>query len=146
MAWATVPIPTAATAITVITVATAAAAAVAAATAVTVAVVAAAINTVAAAALTAATSVAACCPGGGDVKGYWTRVGIEQHPEDVDVLRGWTRGKAARNRGAMGHGLLSFMAARESIGRIPFHQASTCENPPRPRNPGKRASDADLVC
>ena len=121
MAWATVSTSTAATATAVLTASITAVVAVAAATTVTVAVAAAAITTVAAPTFTAATAVAACCPCGGDVQG------------------GRTRGEWS-DRGATGHGQLSLMAARASIGRTPFYQASPRENSPLPTRPASELS------
>ena len=61
--------------------------------------------------------------------------GLTPSPEEGDVQRGRTRGETARHREAVGHGLLSLMAAREGIGHILFHQAPPYENPPLPARP-----------
>ena len=44
------------------------------------------------------------------------------------------------DRGATGHGQLSLMAARASIGRTPFYQASPRENSPLPTRPASELS------
>ena len=78
--------------------------------------------------------------GGGGVQGGRTVGEAGRHPEEGDVLRGRTRGETARNREAMGHGLLSLMAAREGIGHVLFHQAPPRENPPLPTRPASELS------
>ena len=54
------------------------------------------------------------------------------NPDGDDVQLGRTRGETARHREAAGHGLLSIMAARESVGHVSFHQAPSHDNPPSP--------------
>ena len=56
-------------------------------------------------------------------------------PDGGDVQLGRTRGETVRQREAAGHGLLSLMAARESIGHVLFHQAPPHDNPPLPTRP-----------
>ena len=51
------------------------------------------------------------------------------------MQRGRTRGETARRQGGADHGLLSLMAARESIGHISFHQAPPHENSAMPTCP-----------
>ena len=61
-------------------------------------------------------------------------------PEDDVMQRGRTRGETARLRGGTGHGLLSLMAARESIGHLLFHQAPPHDNPLLPTHPASELS------
>ena len=84
---------------------------------------------------------AAADPDGGDVQLGRTRGETMRHREAAadpgggDVQLGRTRGETARHREAAGHGLLSLMAARESIGHVLFHQAPSHDNPPLPTRP-----------
>ena len=57
------------------------------------------------------------------------------YPDGDDVQLGRTRGETERHREAAGHGFLSFMAARESIGQVIFHQAPPHDNHPLPTRP-----------
>ena len=52
-------------------------------------------------------------------------------PDGDDVQLGRTR----RHREAAEHGLLSLMAARESISHVLYHQAPPHDNPPLPTRP-----------
>ena len=61
-------------------------------------------------------------------------------PEDGDVQRGRARGETARSHGDQEHGLLSFMAAREGIGHVRFHQSEPHQNPPIPTRPASELS------
>ena len=78
--------------------------------------------------------------GSGGVQGVRTMGEAGGHPEEGDVLTGRTRGETARNREAMGHGLLSLMAGREGIGYVPFHRAPPRENHPLPTRPASELS------
>ena len=60
--------------------------------------------------------------------------GEKSNQEDIGVRRGRTRGETA------GHGLLSLMAVRESIGHVLFHQAPPHDNPPLLTRPASELS------
>ena len=61
--------------------------------------------------------------------------GAAADPDGDDVQLGRTRGETARHREAAGHGLLSLMAAIESLGHHLFHQAPPHDNPSLPTRP-----------
>ena len=56
----------------------------------------------------------------GETVRHWE---VQAGPGGDDVQLGRTRGETARYREAAEHGLLSFSAAREGIGRVHFHQS-----------------------